>query len=103
MALQQQIKTKAEWVTFFLEADIPQVESDTYHHIYQHHITELTMSRTDNQTLLDIRINTLGDCLSALQHIKSKSNSSTVTTKLIAPATAKTPTLPSNITHAQKI
>ena len=35
MALQQQIKTKAEWVTFFLEADIPQVESDTYHHIYQ--------------------------------------------------------------------
>ena len=59
MALQQQIKTKAEWVTFFLEADIPQVESDTYHHIYQHHITELTMSRTDNQTLLDIRINTL--------------------------------------------
>ena len=40
----------------FTEADIPQTESHLYH---KNHITELTMSRIDNQMLWAIKINTL--------------------------------------------
>ena len=59
------------------------------------------MTMNNISTLLDIRINTLGDRLSILQHIQSKSNFPTVTAKPIVPATAKTATQHSELNYAQ--
>ena len=60
----------------FTEADIPQTESHLHH---KNHITELTMSRIDNQMLWAIKI------LSALQHIQNKSNFPAVATCQVNP------------------
>ena len=59
------------------------------------------MSRIDNQTLLDIEINTFGDWLFILQHIQKKSNSPTVTAKPIVLATSKPLPLHNKMAHAQ--
>ena len=63
---------------------------------FQH--VQMTMNNIS--TLLDIRINTLGDHLSILQHIQSKLNFPIVTAKPIVQSTAKTATLHSKMNYA---
>ena len=80
MALQTQIRTKPEWLAFFVQAGIPQTESDNYATIFSNNrITELTMGQMDNQTLTDLEIDVLGDRLSILQHIQTYSNTPSAT------------------------
>ena len=74
MVLKQQIQTRAECLALFIEADIPQIESDTYITTFtDNRITELTMSKIDNQMLLDIEINTLG-CMLLSCHMSFRVN-----------------------------
>ena len=102
MALRQEIRTKTEWLSFFIQAGIPNAEADSYATIFsRNRITEITMNRIDTQTLTDLQIEVLGDRLAILQHIQTHNSPPMSTMKPVASATAKPPVIHNNMTHAQ--
>ena len=73
MALQ--IRTNAEWTTFFTNAGIPATEGATYAQTFvENRITEVSLPGLDKATLVDLGITVLGDQLATLAYAKLKSN-----------------------------
>ena len=102
------LRTEPEWRTFLQAAAIPENESDTYAKKFTNNrINETNIVDIDKQLLIDLGITVLGDILSILRHTKttvsSDGTTSTPQPQSFKPpsATAKLPTLTSEMTHPQ--
>ena len=102
MALQ--IRTSAEWTSFFTDAGIPATESAAYAETFStSRMTELSLPVLDKATLVDIGITVLGDQLAILSRAKLKSAGAPnqdVRPKP-KPPPAKLPTIEPNMTSPQ--
>ena len=71
MALQ--VRTNAEWTTFFTTAGIPATEGAQYAEKFvTNRITEVSLPGLDKDTLVGLGITVLGDQLAILSYAKLK-------------------------------
>ena len=110
------LRDKPSWTLFLTEAGIPPDEAGAYADIFvASRITEVTISSITAENLATLGITVLGDVLAILQHIKSKTSTTSTannTASIVqsptegnhhrpASTTVKLPEITSEMTHQQ--